>query len=236
MEREIPLPEGTGRSKVTTAVLLDGSGKVHHVPTRIVEHDGKQAAIVSSLMNGTFALIGRSVAFADVIGLWAKNAVNDMASRMVVNGIDDGRYHPDNAISRVEFAAIIVRALGLSGSEAGESADSTDVLSTDWYAREIVKAREYGIVNGYQDGIFRPTQMITREEAAAMIMRATKTAVLQTHLGSANAEAILAGFADGAAVGAWAREAFTAAVQSGLIQGSAAGLLPKRTSRVQKRP
>jgi len=227
-EREIPLPEGTGRSKVTTAVLLDANGQVHHVPTRIVEHDGKQVAVISSITNGTFALIGRSVVFADVAEHWAKNAVNDMASRMVVNGIDDGRYHPDNAISRAEFAAIIVRALGLGGIETGEIVSFSDVLSTDWYAGVVVKAREYGIVNGYEDGTFRPTQMITREEAAAMIMRAAKTAVLKTSPKSTNAEAILAGFPDGAAVGTWAREAFAAAVQNGIFQGATGGLLPKQ--------
>ncbi|WP_152392936.1 S-layer homology domain-containing protein [Paenibacillus guangzhouensis] len=227
-EREIPLPDGVDRSKVTTAVQLDANGKVHHVPTRIVVHDGKSVALVSSLTNGTFALIGRSADFSDIEGHWAKNAVNGMASRMVINGTEDGRYHPDNAISRAEFAAIIFRALGLSDNGAGATADYTDVKRTDWYVGVVLKASEYGIVNGYEDGTFRPAQTITREEAAAMIIRSAKTAGLHLDPGSANAEVTLTGFSDRAAVSAWAKEVVAAAVQYGLIQGTKTGLLPKQ--------
>ncbi|MFD0715815.1 S-layer homology domain-containing protein [Paenibacillus sp. GCM10027626] len=226
-EWEIPLPGGIDGSKITTAVKLNENGAVHHVPTRLTSRDGKHYAVVNSLTNGTFALIWRPVAFADVEGHWAKAAVNDMASRTVVNGVDSERYNPDAAITRAEFAAIIVRALGLD--DHGEEANTafTDVLSADWYAGAVAQAKEFGIVNGFVDGTFRPTRTITREEAVVMIARAMKVAGLETGLGSEGADDILSGFRDGAAIGAWAKVPVAAAVESGLVQGSAAGLLPK---------
>lgn len=225
-EWSIPLPDGMYGSKMTTAVKLNETGTVYHVPTRLAAHDGEYFAVVNSLTNGTFALIGRPVAFADVEGHWAKDAVNEMASRTVVNG-DNGRYNPDAAITRAEFAAITVRALGLDDNGAGENAAFTDVLSSDWYAGAVAKAREYGIVNGYEDGTFRPMQTISREEAMAMIVRSMKVTGLATGLGGEEINAVLSGFRDGAAVSAWAREPVAAAVKNGLVQGSAAGLLPK---------
>jgi len=227
VEREIPLPDGIDGSKVTTAVMLNENGTVHHVPTRMTTRDGKPFAVVNSLTNGTLALIWRPIAFADVEGHWAKDAVNGMASRMVVNGIDSEHYDPDAAISRAEFAAIIVRALGLDDNGARENATFMDVKSADWFSSAVAKAGEYGMVNGYEDGTFRPAQTITREEATAMMMRAIKLAEIQNSMESAAAEAILASFPDGVAVSAWAKEAVAAAVKSGLFQGSTAGLLPK---------
>jgi hypothetical protein len=225
VEREIPLPDGVVPSQITTAVVLEADGSIRQVPTTFKERNGKFYAVVNSLTNSTYSLISHKVAFEDVEGHWAKNAVNNMASRMVVSGVDGVHYKPNQAITRVEFAAIVVRAIGLSAN--GTTDAFSDVKPGDWYVGAVAKAKEYGLVSGYDDGTFRPANPITRQEAMVMIARAMKIVGLETDRSGTDIETVLEAFSDSAAIDNWAKPAFTAAVKSGLVQGSGKGLLPK---------
>ena len=71
---------------------------------------------------------------------------------------------------RAEFAAIIVRALGLP--ETGDASKFSDVASSAWYYGSVGKAAEYGIILGRGDGTFAPNEYITRQDAMLMIQRA----------------------------------------------------------------
>jgi len=224
VEREIPLPDGVDGSRITTAIVVDEDGATHHVPTYIVNHDGHSYATIHSLTNSTYTLVWHPAAFADVEGHWSQAAVNDMASRMVVNGTDDTHFTPNAAITRAEFAAIIVRSLGLADN--GHNAGFSDVADSAWYAGAVAKAHEYGIIEGYEDGSFGPTQTITRQEAMVMIARAMKLTGLNSDISSADADAALAAFADQASVAGWAKQSVAAAVQSQLVNGSEIGLQP----------
>jgi hypothetical protein len=224
IQRDIPLPESIDPSKITTATVLAADGTVYHVPTYIDVRDGKYYAVVSSLTNSTYTLVWHPMTFADVANHWSKDAVNDMASRLIVNGADETHYNPDKAITRAEFAAIIVRALGLP--ENGKTSSFGDVSSGAWYIGAVAKAQEYGILDGYEDGTFRPMKTITREEAMVMIARAMKLTSLDTNINSADTASALAKFADGAAVAAWAKQAVAATVKGGLVEGREAGLGP----------
>lgn len=79
---------------------------------------------------------------------------------------------------------------------------------------------KYGIVQGYEDGTFRPNANITRQQAMAMIARAAAI----TELGGATT-ADLSKFADNAKVGAWAKSYVEYNVANGLIQGNSSGYL-----------
>lgn len=224
VEREIPLPDGVDPAKVTTATVLEADGTVRHVPTRIVERGGKYYAVVSSLTNSAYAVISHTMTFEDVEGHWSKGAVSDMASRLIVRGVDGTHFDPDVAITRAQFAAIIVRALGLADN--GSTAAFSDVNPGDWYMGAVAKAQEYGLITGYQDGTFRPGQTITRQEAMVILARAMKLTGLETSVTSAEANDILAPFADGSAVAQWASQAVAATVKSRLVVGSGNNLRP----------
>ncbi|QYR21257.1 S-layer homology domain-containing protein [Paenibacillus sp. sptzw28] len=226
VQREIPLPDGIDLSKITTATVLMADGTVYHVPTYITVRDGKYSAVVSSLTNSTYTLIWHPMTFADVANHWSKDAVNDMASRLIVKGVNAEQYNPNAVITRAEFAAIIVRALGLP--ENGKTVPYGDVKSSDWFVGAVSKAQEYGIIKGYEDGTFRPSKTITRVEALAMIARAMKLTGLDTNVSGVDAVSVLSSFVDGTAVDAWAKQAVAAAVKNGLVKGSEGGLLPKR--------
>lgn len=223
VQREIALPAAVDPSKITTAVVLNADGTVHHVPTAVTVRDGKYFAAVNSLTNSTYSLIWNQKTFADIQNHWAKGAVEDMASRLVVNGIDDTRYNPNASITRAEFAAMIVRGLGLAEEEGTDQ--FTDVKSADWFSGAVQKAVEYDLVKGYEDGTFAPNKTITREEALTMISRAMDVAAKEA--APATGDSSLTQFADRQDVSVWAAKDVAKTVESGLVQGTGNNLEPK---------
>lgn len=208
VQRVIEMPAGYDSSKITTAIRTDDG---EHVPTEVYQKDGKYYATINSLTNSTYVLIFNDQRFADADGKWYEAAADEMASRCVIFGRTNGKFDGEANVTRAEFAAIIVRALGLP--EEGSSSFS-DVSSTAWCAGAIGAATEYGIIYGYTDGAFRPNKNITRQEAMAMIQRAAKVAEFAGTTGD------LTAFSDADTVGAWAKEAVAFNVGSGLILGT----------------
>ena len=222
--REIPIPDGIKLNEVTTAAVMNEDGTLHHVPTYVRSRDGKRFAVIHSLTNSVYALIKNQVMFADVDKHWSKDVVNDLASRLIVNGADETHYDPNTAVTRAEFAVIIARALGLS--DTGGTTEFTDVKSGDWYAGAVSKAQEYGIINGYNDGTFRPANTITREEAMVIVIRAMKLSGFETAVNTIDTEVTLSVLAGNEEISAWAKPAVALSVKIGIVDGSDVGLMP----------
>lgn len=225
VERAITLSDEVDPSEVTTGVVVDKDGGVRHVPTKITQVNGVNHAQINSLTNSAYGLVWNPRTFADVAGHWAQTEVNDMGSRMVIRGISDTLFNPDTSITRSEFAAVIVRALGL---QTGEENDRfSDVNPSDWYADVVSAASNLGLIDGYKDGTFRPTQKITREEAMMIINRTMKLTNLDRKLDIDTGQD-LSRYKDMDMVSYWAKEAVDFSLQSGLVSGrSNATIAPK---------
>lgn len=226
VERLIAMPDNIDPSLVTTAVVIEEDGTVRHVPTKIVVVDGKRYAQVNSLTNSTYALVQHSITFADVEGHWAKDAVNELGSRMVVSGSGNGLYLPSADMTRAEFAAIVVRGLGLKPAEG--TSEFTDVQASDWYSGVVTTAHAYGLIGGFEDGTFRPKDKITREQAMVILAKAMALTGLKTKLALQSEEATLLPYEDSAAISTWAKEAVASSIEAGIVTGrSATALAPK---------
>ncbi|MBB6735973.1 S-layer homology domain-containing protein [Cohnella sp. CBP 2801] len=217
VERTIAIPDGGDPNQITTGIVIDPDGTVRHVPTKITTVDGKHFAVINSLTNSLYSVVWHPIEFSDVQNHWAKDAVNDMGSRMIVDGTGDGLYSPNRNITRAELAAIIVRALGLK-VESGSST-FTDVNSSAWYAGAVQTAYDYKLINGFGDGLFRPQEEITREQAMAIIDKAMTVTGLQAKLPQHDADASLSSFVDAAKVSSWAKEAVDDSLQAGIVTG-----------------
>ncbi len=217
VERTIAIPEGVDPSKITTGIVVDPDGTVRHVPTRVTVIDGKYYAVINSLTNSTYSVVWHPLEFADAANHWAKAAINDMGSRMVIAGTDNGMFEPDKEITRGEFAAIVVRALGLKPGMG--SNPFSDVSSAAWYCDYVKTAVEYGIITGYDNGKFGPNDKITREQAMTMIGRAMKLTGLKPELESSDIQSILSSFVDSQKVGDWATESLAACIKSEISEG-----------------
>ncbi|MFC3803698.1 immunoglobulin-like domain-containing protein [Cohnella sp. GCM10012308] len=224
VERTIAIPDGVDSSKISTAVVTDPEGTVRHVPTKITMIDGKYYAVINSLTNSLYAVVWHPVAFRDVESHWAKNEVNDVGSRMIVNGTGDGLFSPDLSMTRAEFAATIVRALGLK-VESGTSAFA-DVSPAAWYAGVVQTAYDYKLIDGFGDGLFHPQEKITREQAMVIIRKAMGLTGLQAKQSPNGSDTLsLSAYADAAAVSSWAKQAVADSLQAGIVTGRAGGKL-----------
>lgn len=223
VERMIPIPDGVDPAKITTAVVVNADGTVRHVPTQIVIIDGKYYAKINSLTNSTYTVIYNPVGFKDVANHWAKAAVNDMGSRLVISGAGNDMFEPDRDITRAEFAAIIVRALGLNPGTG--SNPFTDVSNTAWYCDYIKTAVEYKLISGYGNGTFGPNDKITREQAMTMIARAMNITGLKVQFENREMDKLLAGFGDSAESADYAKNSIAACVKTGIISGRNGNLI-----------
>ena len=233
VERTVAIPDGIDPSKITTGIVLNSDGTFSHVPTTITIVDGKYYAKINNLTNSTYSVIYNKVEFADVADHWAKAAVNDMGSRLVIDGIGvddagDNNFAPDRDITRAEFAAIMVRALGLKEadgttevSSAGASGSNAfkDIKESDWFSGYIKTAVEYGLIKGYDDGTFKPSNDITREEAMAIIARAMKWTGLKSEFRADELAALYSVMADTDSVATWAKDAVGACLKNGIVTG-----------------
>lgn len=110
----------------------------------------------------------KGVLFTDVAGHYAENHIMGLSSRGVITGYEDGTFKPDVSITRAEFASMIVNSLekacGYTLSNSTVFADTAG----HWSETIVGKLTDCGIVNGYEDGTFKPDVYITRGQAAIM--------------------------------------------------------------------
>jgi len=140
---------------------------------------------------------------------WAHEEITDFASKEYIEGYADNTFLPGNNISRAEFAAVLVRALDLK--EVKPAAPSfKDVDAGSWYYSHVETVCSGDLMKGYADGSFKPNENITRQEIAAVLVRA---------LGKDKEQAGELVFADKSAVSGWAKNLVGIAVAEGLIQG-----------------
>ncbi|WP_282943590.1 S-layer homology domain-containing protein [Paenibacillus sp. RC67] len=199
--------------KKTSAVLFNPStGEMSFVPATFSTLNGSTQATIKRPGNSVYAIVESTQTFADLKGHWAKDDVELLASKLVIKGMTDTGFAPDNRITRAEFAAILVRSLGLSESTGSKF---NDVKANDWYAGVVGAASKAGLVDGYEDGTFKPEANITREQMAVMVARAMTVAGKKVPADSKG----LASYTDSNAISGWAKDAVAQAVNAGIING-----------------
>lgn len=196
-----------------TGVLYDpATGKFSFIPATF----GNNVATLLSTTNSIYAVVEFDNSFPDVAGHWGKEYAVSMANKLISEGYEDGTFGPDRSITRAEFATLIVRALGLSSKSA--MASFSDVKANDWFAKAVGVAAEAGIVKGYEDGTFQANKVITREELAAMVVRASAFAGTDVSVEASKIAAALAAFSDANGI-VWANAEVAAAVDAGIVEG-----------------
>jgi len=174
----------------------------------------KKQFVVSLHSFGTFIVVEQNKTFNDVTSrlAWAKEEIEVLASRTIIQGMTKDRFEPNAPITRAQFAALLARALQLpTVSYEGVFADVPAQLT--WAAPYIEAAYRAGIVQG-SGGLFKPDDAITREQMAAMLVRALayKNQNVQGN------ESI--SFADELAIAPYAREHVRLAASLQLIRGT----------------
>lgn len=158
--------------------------------------------------------------FADVgAGDWFYEAVGYVYSHGMMRGLSENRFAPYAATDRSMIVTILHR---LEGSPAALPAAFTDVPEGQYYAAPVAWASSEGIVEGYEDGSFRPQDPITREQLAAILYRYARYKGLDTSV-----KGDLGRFPDAPSVSLYAADAMSWAVGAGLIAGLDGALQPR---------
>ncbi|MHC1693997.1 MAG: S-layer homology domain-containing protein [Eubacteriales bacterium] len=228
VERTIAIPEGIDPSKITTGIVLNADGTFSHVPTQIIVINGKYYAKINSLTNSVYSVVYNPVTFTDALGHWAEAAINDMGSRMIVNSMDSGAYEPDRNVTRAEFAAIVVKALGLVKGTTESPFD--DVTLTDWFNGYVYTATAYNLITGYDNESFAPNDIITREQAMTILARAMKLTGISVTLTESEVAELFANYTDAGLVSDYARAGVAACIKTAVVSGTTASTLSPKDS------
>lgn len=220
MMKSIVLDAGMAKRNYT-AVLYDPDAQSFTFVPAVTSNDSDRGAesVMRMPHNSIYAVMESAPAsFADMQGHWAKSPVEQMASKRMVSGVSKTAYAPDRAITRAEFTALLVRALGIRTETAATGNVFKDVVANAWYASAVEAGARSGLVNGLGESRFAPDERITREQMAVMLANARVLATGQT-AGTRQTANLPSGFSDAAEVSLWARAAIAEAVADGLIQG-----------------
>lgn len=113
--------------------------------------------------------------FADVEqGSWYEEYVSWAAHNGIVNGYNAESFGPNDSITREQICAMLYRYIQFEGYAvtSGTLDEFTDSMSiSDWAYEAVSAVKGFEIINGYDDGSFRPQGMATRAEAATMFTR-----------------------------------------------------------------
>lgn len=198
-------------------IQRDDAGNVTVAPRTVVNPDTHTADIYID-HTSYFSVIQSTRDFSDIVSHWARNDIIAMAARDVARGMPDGTFVPDGSVTRAQFAALLVRTLGKQPDKPAAPRFS-DVPAWAWYYGPVETAAKLGLVNGYEDGTFKPDARISRQEMAAMIVRAMNLTKTAPTMAQAEVDQTLAAFVDSDMIGAWARESIAKAVKTGIVQG-----------------
>nr|WP_240343965.1 DUF2341 domain-containing protein [Paenibacillus sp. SYP-B3998] len=225
-ELRLPLPP-QAHAKRLGLYRVTGDGSVRlQSPNR---SQSASEAIFTLSGGGDYVVLDYSIRYPDVANHWSADVVGDLAARRmfssmvaepIVSGSGPQSFYPEKPVTRAEFAALLARSLELP---KGAPSAFTDLPTTAWYTQEVAAALQAGIVQGVSEREFVPDALITREQMAAMLMRAWNF----THKDATKASSEAA-FADWNDVSEWAKEYVVSAAALRLLNGREEGsFVPK---------
>jgi hypothetical protein len=203
--------------RISTGVRFDeASGELVFVPTYFTVTGNKTLADMKRNGNSIYTVIHSDVTFNDIKGHWAQSDIELLASKLIVKGETSTHFAPEQQITRAEFAALLVRSLGLDAQ--GTTVKFKDVKASDWFYGAVAAATDAKIVNGLEDNSFHPLAPISREEMAVMTLRALTYAGYTSSVAT-NQNTLLASYKDNSAIGSWAKESVSELLASQVMNG-----------------
>lgn len=168
--------------------------------------------LVLGLIPGTAFAAGGNLPFTDVNTTdWFYDAVQYAYEKGMMSGTSTTTFSPGSTTTRGMIVTILHR---MEGTPAANGTDFTDVSAGQWYSNAVSWASANGIVSGYGNGLFGPSDPITREQMAAILNR------YSTYKGyDAGTVGSITGFSDASQVSAYAVEPMGWAIGNGLISG-----------------
>lgn len=153
--------ESVPRNSVILRVDQDGN----RVPASYTI-DGDQYTIKTK-SSDTFIITRQNTMFSDIQNDSHKEYIEELAARNIIQNTNDGKFNPNQHITRSEFAVMMARALDIQPS----TSTSFNDIKGKSYENEVQALYEVGIIQGVNSTTFNPNSTLTRQQAAMMVER-----------------------------------------------------------------
>ncbi|MCG8484419.1 MAG: S-layer homology domain-containing protein [Clostridia bacterium] len=160
----------------------------------------------------------RTYAFEDISDHWALDYIENLVNDGIISTNDGSNFYPDTNITRGDFCQYIVKMLDLQLKYI--EGEFSDVSSSTSNAKYIEAAKKYDIVNGYEDGTFKPNNNITRQEIAVIMKRVYELETGDTDAASDHSLS----FSDNADIPSWAEDGVKLCNKLKIINGRPGGV------------
>lgn len=209
---EVTLPLGKSEAEYLPYYYGEDRTRIF-VPISAVV-DGKVKFIAPK--SGQYYFGANDVSFADIGGRWSESNILFAAQREIFKGTGSGIFEPEGAMNRTMVITVLYRLAG-SPSVSG-TASYTDVEPGSWYHDAVLWGEEKGIVQGYGNGVFGVSDVITREQLCTMLTRFCDCMNYSLPpVGESEA------FTDADSISDWAYEAVDYCKTRGLVNGVPGG-------------
>lgn len=195
----------------TAGVLYEADGKVSPIASVFKVQEGDSTVVTVSRPGfSVYAAVSRKASFSDISDSSAAAHITTLANKFIIEGTGADKFSPSSSLTRAEFTALLVRALGLKSTAAP---GFSDVKATDWYANDLAAAFEAGLIQGTGDNKFSPSTKVTRQELTVILSRALKLTG-QELKGTASVT-----FADQSQIAAYAKDSVELLSSASIISG-----------------
>ncbi len=220
--------EAIAKDGVVAVLRLKHNGEKATVTALETERGGKDVEISTTVTIPADVCDGGkdclSAAFSDLdTKAWYHEYTDFVLEQKLMNGMGGGRFVPNGTVTRAMAVTLLYRMA--KEPEVQEPATFSDVDGKGWYAEAVAWAEDAGIAKGVDATHFAPNAPATREQLTTLLYRYARYAGLEVSAGGS-----LGSFPDGGMVSAYAVDAVTWAVGTGLLVGDGMGrLLPKES-------
>lgn len=144
--------------------------------------------------------------------VWASDAINQMAKEGIVSGDENGKFHPNDVLTREAFVKMLVETVEVLDATA--ECDFDDVDNNAWYYRYVASAVNAGLVYGTSDRMFGVGNQLTRQDMAVLCYRAAQG---RKEYGKVRENVV---FGDDSEIAAYAKEAVCDLYMAGVVNGT----------------
>ena len=148
---------------------------------------------------------------------WAEASVNEAVGKNLVPKALQTKYTA--SITRAEFCSLVSSYINTLSGKSSILANAKEVSFTDTADADVLLCASLGIVNGIGDGLFSPSGLITREQAAKMLR-------ITAELSGKKADGEALTFADSASFSDWAVEGIDYCTRAGILNGEGSNFNP----------
>jgi hypothetical protein len=166
-----PFTDITGNFAVTQITelynlgVVCGDGLGNYRPNDNITR-AEMSKITAELFDIPTTLVPRT-SFSDITSTnWFTPYIYGLTTENLIAGFPDGTFKPFQSVTRAEALQLLLNAKELELTTETPATPFTDVTSTDWFYSIVNTAVASGVITGYEDGTFKPNQLVTRAEMA----------------------------------------------------------------------